>query len=112
MLAVTSKQDRVKNLRRLIKKIENKKPALTWRDIEFEDKKDCSFDFNNKFYRVDADTIMDMLGRTATAYVLAGGYSVPKYRMESYEMTIDEVDDGILKEFLMQNNNLWEEIAE
>ena len=115
MTITSNKTERVNNLRRMIKRIENQKLnplTLTWKDIQFEYKDECSFWFNGKMYEVDAELIMDKIGRTATAYVCFGGYSAPKYRFEEYEMKITDVDDGILKEWLMGNTNLWSEIKE
>jgi len=98
-------------LRQVVKKIEQQK-KLTWRDIVFTDRSDVAFDFNGKMYRVDADEIMNILGRTVTSFSICGGYEVPIYVPETYEITIKDIDEDILKVWLFEHFRMWEEVPE
>lgn len=111
LIAKWADKPTLNQLRQEVKKIEEKK-RLTWRDIELQDKSDCNFDFGGKYWRVDADEIMNIMGRTVTDYRICGGYDTPIYEQVNYEMTIRDVDDNILKEWLFEHFRMWEEVPE
>lgn len=111
LIAKWADKPNLAELRKAVKKIEEKKP-LTWRDIAFADRSDVSFDFNGKMYRVDADAILNIMGRTVTDYRICGGYDTPIYEQINYEVTIRDIADNILKEWLMEHFKMWEEVPE